>query len=101
MSVLFHDKDRRSQLTQPQISRYRSRFRGPRESSEINLEIHQTYYDVARLYARANDMVQTMAEHRETLWDGGTVVDAVAIEGLTELITRVDRLRSRVAALEV
>jgi hypothetical protein len=100
VTILYHDKDRRLQLIQPQIIRSRQPFRGPRESAPLNLEIHQMYYDVGRLYTRVRTDVDELSEDIDTLINGGTVVDAVEVEGLVSLMERVDRLRSRIAALE-
>jgi hypothetical protein len=71
MPVLYSTTDHHVQLLQPQVQRFRSRYRGPRESSKTNLEISQITYDIIRLYTLMNDLDTTLDEHITIFDEGG------------------------------
>jgi hypothetical protein len=90
----------KTQLSQSNLSRARHRYRGPRESHKINLEITQFLYDVTRLYQLTVTAEDTFHSHMLTLTDGGQAIPDLDVVGLTELTIRTQRLRDRVLALE-
>lgn len=89
----------RNEISQPQLQRARSRFRGPRESYKFNLEVSQTTFDIVRLYQEVNDTKAIYDANTIVMHDGGTVAGQV-LEGLEELTNRLHRLRDRVRILE-
>lgn len=52
MPLFYWNVDTSQFIFQPQTTRWRSRFRGPRESWKQNLEMDQIAYDIYQLYNR-------------------------------------------------
>lgn len=100
MTTLYHSLDQRQFLSQPQMGRARHRWRGWRESSKVNLEIQQFYFDVLKLTANTTVQEETFEADVTVLLDGGTVV-AADVEGLEALTARASALLDRVRVLEI
>lgn len=99
--TFFHSNPTiKTQLSQPNLTRARHRYRGPRESHKVNLEINQYLYDITRLYQLTLTAEATFRAHMLTLTDGGQAIPDLDVVGLTELTNRTQRLRDRVRALE-
>jgi len=50
IDVLYSETNKRSWILAPQLVRWRSRYRGQRESHKTNLEMQQFLFDIRRLY---------------------------------------------------
>jgi hypothetical protein len=69
---IFWDNSRIStQLSQPQLTRVRHPYRGPRSSYRINLEINQLAYDILRLYSRVGGMRDNFSTQISIIGEGG------------------------------
>lgn len=78
MTVLYWQTDTSRWLLQPQTTRWRSRYRGPRESWKVNLELDQIGLDISRLYYRSgND--QTLFDQQSFYVEFGVNYDPVGL----------------------
>lgn len=114
VGILWSEIDKRDWTFQPQFTRWRHRWRGKRESLKINTEINQFYYDVRRLNSRSEDVSAALVENRSTIRDGGDVtgvefqwttdatptIEPVQLDGMDNIISRIQQLRNRIEDLE-
>lgn len=106
MPTLYHEYNRREQFLAPQFNRSRHRYRGPRESFKINLEIDQFAFSVHRLYESYEDFREEFIMKASLLLSGGESGfndeddQSVLLPGYEELVARLQRLQSRARALE-
>lgn len=104
MPVFYYENpELKTQLSQPTLTRARHRYRGPRESYKLNLEISQLLYDFTRLYDRVIDAEQLHLDGVVTVTEPtDPPITELAADwiGLYELTSRVQRLRDRVRTLE-
>jgi len=106
MPTLYHEYNRREQFLAPQYTRSRHRYRGPRESYKVNLEIDQFAFSVHRLHETYEDFRGEFVTKAFLLLEGGEsgFNDAddqqVLLPGYEELVARLQRIQNRVRALE-
>lgn len=114
--LVYAEVDRRNWLLQPNFVRSRARFRGPRETEKINLEINQMYYDLHRTRAKMDATASNLEAFIQRFEGGVSFEDidlraewtdpldpdeqTVELLSMTELARQIDRLRSRVKSLE-
>lgn len=105
----YTDTDKTLWLYQPNLVRWRARYRGPRESLKTNQEIMQTAYDLHRIEKRRQDLEELIDDRVDTLLLGSDLDDDVTygagatpmvLDGLSDLISRVERIRVSVEKLE-
>lgn len=101
MTVTYHEHDHRQHVTQPQLTRTRHRYRGPRESYRVNLEMAQFQMDVRRLYQRVVSQEDTFRAHVDVALAGGTLVPGEPVLGLEALAHRTQALLDRVRRLQI
>lgn len=120
MPNFYSEHNLKEQFNAPQFTRVRHRFRGPRESEKINLEINQLYYSINKLYSIQNDFNDHFIKSANLLIEGGeislmgekypssdlypgdetyTVGDPLVLLGLVELAAEIERLERRVKNL--
>lgn len=58
-------------VTQPQLIRWRSRYRGPRESFKINSEMKALQYDIAKIYQKVNSLI-LLSENTQLVLKNGS-----------------------------
>lgn len=112
MATFYSEDPRRLLVSEPQLTRWRSRHRGHRESYKMNLEAAQTYFDIVRLYERSAAVKEDLANKMTYLTDGADVAGVswraedeiffteVSVTGSNSLIARVQKLENRVLTLE-
>jgi hypothetical protein len=106
MGIFFFEENPRRKFDAPQYTRNRHRFRGPRESEKINLEINQTLFSIKKLYEKNEKFRDNFINHATLLLGGGDsgVNDEgnnpLVLLGLENLIVRIDQLERRLKALE-
>lgn len=115
MPILYTDIDKKFWFRQPNLTRWRHKFRSPRESLKINQEIGQTHYDLHRVNLRSeavSEEVDAMRENAFNGWDFDGDVDydwstdatpsasEAEFIGLNELVIRIEILRDRIRHLE-
>lgn len=112
---LYTETDRRFWFYQPNLVRWRHRWRGPRESLKINQELGQTVFDIYNLKQKKDSLRKTTQLYLDYYldgWDFDSNIDfnweldaepsdsAAEFIGYSELIARVESLRKRVKRLE-
>lgn len=106
MPEFYSEHNMRRQFNAPNFTRTRHRFRGPRESEKINLEMNQMYTAIQVLHKNHDEFQHRFVESATTLLEGeGLTVEMnedgpIVLVGLEELASRIDMLRRRVKALE-
>jgi len=106
MPTFYAEHNIRRHFNAPQFTRSRHRFRGPRESEKINLEMDQLYYSIHKLYQIQDEFQEHFVQSANLLLEGGNIDvefnedGPIEVIGLEELVVRVDMLRRRVKALE-
>lgn len=115
MPEMYDDRHSRVARTYTSnLTRWRHRYRGPRESLKINTEIAQFRHDIWRIHKEVNKNEDNLDPRIETLVDGGTVdnltalwsddatpsLDVMTLPGLDELQRRVEAMRRRIYDLE-
>lgn len=114
--ILYSEVDKKFWFHQPNLIRWRHRWRSPRESLKVNQEIGAYHYDIARLNQRRKETDATIGEMIENLTYGWDMDNNVSFDwhsddepseqpasliGLEEMATRIERLRSRIRYLEI
>lgn len=105
--ILYNEVDRTLWLHEPNLVRWRHRFRGVRESLKMNQEIGQTIYDLHILQIRRDGVSDIV----EILWDdhefgvefAGVSVgedDGITIPGIFELAARTDSASKKIRIQE-
>lgn len=107
MPTLYQTIDKRFWLYQPQLTRWRHPYRGPRRSEKINQEINQIYYDLARVMQRSTILNQTIKDLTDKLYNGFDYTGQftsnnfdVNMLGLNDLASQIEGLRNRIRGLE-
>lgn len=105
--ITYGSIDRNGWFYQPNLVRWRHRFRGPRESLKINQEMGQYTFDILNMNAKDTAIksdIDTMREHLLEGWDLDASVDFNTADaeliGIEEMRSRIERLRNRVRFLE-
>lgn len=110
--ILFSMVDRKEYIDAPTLVRWRSRYRGPRESIKINTESSATLYDLRRLYEKQVVLEAQLTLNLNSIEDGGLVgttqvkwgaeaLAPVSLLGIDEMNTRVSSLRKRLESLDL
>jgi hypothetical protein len=129
MPLFYWTVDTSQFILQPQTTRWRSRYRGPRESWKQNLEMNQIAYDIHQLYTRTYaDEIQYETNHHsiefglsnnlaftitgvrqfdDGIFDSTLGYDAAtpntypaSINGSEDMVRRIQELQFRVGMLE-
>lgn len=102
-TLLYKTYDKREHLDAPQYTRPNHRYRGPRESSKVNLEIDQLVYSIAKL-SETYDLFQQEFEGMGSVFVNGGELPAVLgkdgevveVPGLNDIAAKVEQLHIRV-----
>jgi hypothetical protein len=114
IQVLYNPVDITNWIQQPNLTRWRHRYNGVKESLKINQEIGQYYYDIHILETRHNsindflqillddveygvDYVQVQSNVGQPAYDQ---FEAISTTGMKDIITNLENLRQRVRDLE-
>lgn len=114
MAKLYDLRDLRYWVYQPNLTRWRHRYKGVRESLKVNQEIGQYYYDIKNCDKRLDDLEDELDAYADLLINGGTVEDVqfnwlddatpsvadLVIPGFDSLAGAIEGLRNRVRKLE-
>lgn len=125
MPVFYDDENIHGTFVQPQFTRLRHRYRGPRESWKINLEHGQMSYQIYKLYEKAGTIRTKYLDNVELLESGDEAIvegypglmpsntlepsntlhpqdpiPHIQIFGLDTLTERIQRLQQRIRFLE-
>lgn len=105
MPEFYSDVERRNHFSAPQMTITRQRYRGPRESEKINLEMNQLAFSIKRLYERYDQLAADFVEDASILLEGGTLFvesenGPLKVDGLENLTGRIEDLSKRLKALE-
>lgn len=112
MPNFYSDVDKSTWMYQPNFTRSRARYRGQRESYKINTEMYQVLYDIRKLYEKF-DTLDTIIDTNLSLTDedsngayfptviGYPAATAVAINGLDDLVVRLEHLYRRISSLVI
>lgn len=109
MAEFYSEANRREHFSAPQLTRVRHRYRGPRESEKINLEINQLAFSIRRLYEMYKAISDEFANDVQLLTEGGVITveeedgatpTPVYVDGLDELAAKLESLMKRVESLE-
>lgn len=105
--ILYSEFSLRKHINAPQFNRMRHRFRGPRESEKINLEMNQLYYSIHKQYEIQQAFNDKFVTYAENILDGAELTGLgfngegdIEIPGLSDMAKRIDALDRRVRALE-
>lgn len=115
MPLLYSAYDSKYFVYQPNFVRSRHRFRGPRESQKINLEINQILYDTHSLDKKQAALVSYTADARDSIMNGKSFspvtfnwiddstpgAQPLVIPGFEELKKRVEALNTKIRFLGV
>lgn len=127
-AILYAPINKRVQVSAPNFTRSRARFRGQRESFKINTEIHQLAYDLHKLYEKYDSLNTTLTINLSTIENGGQIGrtlyftaegvpgvlygiavnwndaspadESLMLDGTIALIDRLTRLEKRISDLE-
>ena len=115
MPTMFSDNLTQFELTEPQLTRWRHRYRGQRESYKFNVESDQMLYDIITLYATYDSLRADVKADHALMVEGGELEDVafeyevdgnpvsddpLTILGIEALASEVELLRLRLQALE-
>lgn len=112
MPIFYSENQTEFELTEPQLTRWRHRLRGPRESLKHNVHADQIEFDIQSLYTLAAELQDKITDgfyllefggdvDADVSWDTATPTEEpVVIDGLETLVAEIARLRLRVAAME-
>lgn len=106
MPFLYSKYNKRNIFSQPQFTIRNHRFRGPRESEKINLEIGQLVFSVRKLYEDLGGFFDDFKESISTCISGKVFVDIdydsedASMPGLDGLVADLYSLESRIERLE-
>ncbi len=115
MALLYNEIDTKYFVYQPNMVRSRQRYKGPRDSAKINLEIQQYLYDMGKVYKRSAEVINdtvayaadivrgTTFDDIEFSWENDATpgVEPVFLEGFIDLAAKVEGLRQRIIKLEL
>lgn len=98
-------------ISQPQLIRWRNRYRGVIESAKINLEMQQILYDLRRISERTTDAENLLESNLNNieygaslngtfLWSSTNTLAPVTIPGTNDFIRRLNALQVRIKSLE-
>lgn len=113
MAKTYDLRDIRYWVYQPNIVRWRHRFRGVRESLKFNQEIGQYIYDINNARQKMLAVEVTQGENVELVLDGGEIqdveiliddatptVESMVLPGFESLTSSFARIRNRIRSLE-
>jgi hypothetical protein len=114
MPITYSEADKRYWYYQPQLTRWRHRYRGPRESLKINQEIGQLLYDLTKIKQRNDELLAELDYYTDIMqngWDfdgdvdytdysSSTTFAPAELPGNIDLASRIESLRNRVRGLE-
>lgn len=113
MSKTYDLRDIRYWVYQPNLVRWRHRFRGVRESLKFNQEIGQYYFDINNARTKMEDVESTQRDNVDLVLDGGTVEDVsimiddatpsvedMILPGFESLSGTFARIHNRIRSLE-
>ena len=98
-------------LNMPQTIRWRSRYRGYKESYKVNTEVNQLRYDILKLRKTYITIQDDFENHVSDLYDGAIITctnfywdetasdDIIELEGIFALTLRVQQLEKRIKNL--
>jgi hypothetical protein len=101
------------ELTEPQMTRWRFRYRGVRESYKSNISADQALFDIAFLYGEISTQDSELDDNLDTIENGGSVdadfvwddatptLEPIELDGIADLASRLDKLRQRIKYLEM
>lgn len=109
---IFYDNNKTTfELTEPQLTRWRHRYRGHRESLKVNTEGDQMKYDIHSLYAQLESLRERLMRNFHLLEQGGEVdalysedggaEDSVVLSGLDSIAAEIEALRHRLQRQEI
>lgn len=75
MAKFYSEVSYQDFVTQPQLIRWRSRYRGQRESFKMNSEMKAFQFDIAKLYHKMADISEAVTLDYNTLNKGGSFDD--------------------------
>lgn len=102
---MYKSYDKRHHLDAPEFTRSNHRYRGPRESSKVNLEIGQLIYSFAKLGERYDSFQEEFSGLSDILLEGGVIegvysnegdVEHIEIHGLNEIAAKIQQLNLRI-----
>lgn len=96
MPNFYSEHNLRRHFNAPQFTRSRHRFRGPRESEKINLEMDQLHYSIHKLYQGQDEFQEHFVDRANLLLEGG---DTTLLDN-TELLLNSHALVSDVNLLD-
>lgn len=107
MPKFYFTVNRREFFNAPQFTRVNHRFRGQRESEKINLEVHQMYFSIRKLYNLTASLRERYLNYATLLVEGGTIANDLTdqsgtplfLEGINSLTTRASMLERRLKSL--
>lgn len=106
MPTFYSEENKRKHFNAPQFTRMRHRFRGPRESEKVNLEIDQLAFSIRKLYQSDSGFRDKFVGLADLLLVGGEVEgledeeeDVIELEGLEALVLRAQRAMTRARSL--
>lgn len=113
MSKTYDLRDIRYWVYQPNIVRWRHRFRGVRESLKINQEIGQYFFDINNARQKMTTVETTQEDNVDLVLNGGEVQDVgiliddatpaiedMILPGFESLAGSFARIRNRIRSLE-
>lgn len=83
MPIFYSPIDIKGKILPAQFTRMRHRYRGPRESEKINLEHHQIFYSITKLFQQYNDIREELNTTIEFMYSGD-YVGSVEFQGLLQ-----------------
>ena len=107
MALFYSEINKRSFVYQPNMSRSRQRYRGPRDSQKINLEISQFLYDVNNINKKTDEF--TLMTLRYAAYVArGTIIDNISYSGTSdnvligvlEMASEIEDLKNRIVEME-
>jgi hypothetical protein len=107
MALFYDEIDKKSFIYQPNMSRSRQRYRGPRDSQKINLEISQFLYDLNNINKKTDEFI-LMTLRYSAYVARGTIVDGIVysgtsdnvIVGILEMASEIEDLKNRIIEME-
>lgn len=81
----LYEEDRQRRIRQPNLTRQRHRFKGPRESEKINQEIYQIRYDAMKLHQKLDEVEQILDDLYELIFneDSASNLNEILAQGTT------------------
>lgn len=106
MALFYQETEKQTWLYEPSSSRSRQRYRGPRESYKINLEISSFLFDVKNINKKMNQLIQSSLRYaayisRGADLDGASYADSfTSLIGVLDMSSQVEDLKNRITEME-